>query len=71
LQDYIFNSKNQLTHIIVDDDPKLPEFLRDINKNEDNYKYLKKVFDSKNDGFKHQMKIFEIDFKLFNYTYNK
>lgn len=66
LEDYIFNSRNELTHIIVDDDPKLPEFLKDVNKNEEKYEYLKKIFDSKNEGFNHQVKIFEIDFQRFD-----
>lgn len=66
LEDYIFNSRNGLTHIIVDDDPKLPEFLKDVNENEEKYEYLKKIFDSKNEGFKHQVKIFEIDFQRFD-----
>lgn len=71
LEDYILNSRDELTHIIVDDNPNLPEFLQNVNKNEEKYEYLKKVFDSKSKGFKHQMKIFEIDFKLFNSTYKK
>ena len=69
LQDYILNSKNELTHILVDDDLNLPEFLKDVNKNEEKYDYLKKIFDSKNEGFKHHMKIFEIDFKKFDSEY--
>ncbi|WP_238527541.1 ArnT family glycosyltransferase [Candidatus Nitrosarchaeum limnium] len=63
LEKYIFNTKNKLTHIIVDDDPNLPEFLKDVYKNEEKYVYLKKVFDSKNNGFKYKMKIFEIDYE--------
>ncbi len=66
LQDYILNSKNELSHILIDNDPNLPEFLKDINKNEEDYPYLKKVFDSKDEGFKHQMKIFEIDYNKFD-----
>ena len=52
LEDYILNSRNQLTHIIVDDNPDLPEFLQDVNKNEEKYQYLKKIF--------------EIDYKQFD-----
>ena len=68
LEDYISNSKNELTHIIVDNNPDLPEFLKDINENEENYGYLTKVFDSDDKGFKHKMKIFEIDFQKFDFT---
>ena len=66
LEKYIQESREELTHIIVDDDPKLPEFLREVNGNEEKFNYLKKVYDSKDQGFKHQMKIFEIDFEIFD-----
>lgn len=66
LYEYIQNSKDKLTHIVVDNEPNLPEFLKDVNTNENKYNYLKKIYDSKNDGFKHQVKIFEIDFEIFN-----
>ena len=69
LENYILNSRNDLTHIIVDDDPNIPEFLKDVYLNEEKYEYLKKIFDSKNEGFKHQMKIFEIDYQRFNSKY--
>ena len=63
LNNYIIDSRNELTHIIVDNDSDMPEFLKDVYQNEEKYKYLKKIFDSKNEGFNHQMKIFEIDFQ--------
>lgn len=69
LKNYILNSRNDLTHIIVDDDPNIPEFLKDVYLNEEKYEYLNKIFDSKNEGFKHQMKIFEIDYQRFNSKY--
>jgi len=69
LENYILNSRNDLTHIIVDDDPNIPEFLKDVYLNEEKYEYLKKIFDSKNEEFKHQMKIFEIDYQRFNSKY--
>ena len=65
LEEYIQGSKNELTHIIVDNDPDLPKFLKDVNLNESKFSYLKKVYDSKDYGFNHQMKIFEIDFEIF------
>jgi len=69
LQDYILNSRNELTHIIVDDDPDMPEFLKDVYNNAEKYEYLKKIFDSKNEGFNHQTKIFEIDFQRLDSKY--
>jgi len=63
LENYIINSRNELTHIIVDNNDGLPEFLKDVYYNEEKYNYLQKVFDSKENGFSHHMKIFEIDFQ--------
>lgn len=66
LESFITNSRNELTHLIVDDNPKLPEFLRDVYYNENKYRYLSKVFDSSEMGFKHKVKIFKIDFQKFD-----
>jgi len=66
LEEFISNSRVDLTHIIVDDNPKLPKFLQDVYYHEKKYNYLNKVFDSKENGFKHQVKIFEIDFQKFD-----
>lgn len=71
LENYILNSRNELTHIIVDDNTDMPKFLQNVYYNEKKYEYLKKIFDSKNEGFNHQMKIFEIDFTEFNSKYVK
>lgn len=66
LERFISNSREDLTHIIVDDNPNLPKFLQEVYYNEEKYNYLNKVFDSKKNGFKHQVKIFEIDFQKFD-----
>ena len=66
LEIFILNSRDDLTHIIVDDNPNLPKFLQDVYYNEKKYEYLNKVFDSKDSGFKHQVKLFEIDFQKFD-----
>ncbi len=66
LERFISNSRRDLTHIIVDDNPNLPKFLQEVYYHEEKYNYLNKVFDSKENGFKHQVKIFEIDFQKFD-----
>ena len=66
LESFISDSRGDLTHLIVDDNPNLPKFLQEVYHNEKKYEYLNKVFDSKERGFKHQMKIFEIDFQKFD-----
>lgn len=66
LEEFIESSRKDLTHLLVDDDPRVPIFLQDVYNNEENYEYLDKVFDSKDLGFKHQVKLFEIDFQKFD-----
>lgn len=66
LEEFISNSREDLTHLIVDDNPDLPEFLQQVYYNEEKYGYLNKVFDSKNRGFEHHVKLFEIDFQKFD-----
>lgn len=63
MKSFILDSKTSLSHIIVDDNPAQPEFLRDVYYNEKKYEYLNKVFDSRDYGFKHQIKLFKIDFQ--------
>lgn len=53
-----------LTHIIVDENPNRPDFLKDVFVNEVKYPYLKKEFDSADHGFVYHVKIFRIDYGL-------
>ena len=59
-----------LTHLVIDESQKQDnlrkEFLIEIYKNENKYNFLKKIYDSNNDGFNYKLKIFEIDYNLFN-----
>lgn len=66
LESFISNSRADLTHLIVDNNADLPEFLQDVYYNEEKYEYLNKVFDSNDRGFEHQVKLFEIDFQKFD-----
>ena len=66
LQDWISKSKNKgLTHILIDGDEQRPDFLKEIFFEETKYTYLKKIYDSRNQGFDYQLKIFEINYELF------
>ena len=62
--------KNGLTHIITDKSQnsknQRPEFLIDIFENENKYNFLEKIYDSKDDGYNYHLKIFKIDYNLFN-----
>lgn len=67
LEKYIeFGKNNGLTHLVVDDSPTRPSFLRDVLYNSHSYPYLKQVFDSSDAGFKYHAKIYEIDYNKFN-----
>ena len=68
IENFISDSRGDLTHIIVDDHIKLPRFLQEVFHNEEKFEYLDKVYDSKNSGFKHHMKLFEINFEKFDST---
>ena len=67
LQDWISKSKNKgLTHILIDNNQQRPDFLKEVFFEEEKYTYLKKIYDSKNNGFNHQLKVFEINYELLN-----
>lgn len=61
---------NGLTHIISDksQNPKnqRPEFLDKIYENENEYIFLEKIYDSKKDGFDYHLKVFKINYELFD-----
>ena len=60
IEEFIKNN-NELTHIIIDQNENRPKFLKDIFKNENNYKFLIKEFDSKDAGYNYHVKLFRID----------
>ena len=71
LEKFVLNSKDDLTHLIVNDDPNLPKFLQNVYYDEENYEYLNKIFDSKNQGFNHHVKVFEINFEKLDFDIEK
>ena len=54
-----------LSHIVIDDNKKRPDFLKDVFKNEEKYPYLVKQYDSKENNFSYHVKIFKIDYELY------
>ena len=64
---FIQNSKDKgLSHIIVNNKEKQPIFMQEIFFEEEKYDFLEKVYDSKKQGFNYHVKVFKIDFNLFN-----
>jgi hypothetical protein len=71
VEDLILNERsNGLTHIVADNSQNVknqrPEFLVNIYENEYKYGFLKKIYDSKDDEFTYHLKIFEINYELFD-----
>ena len=65
LENYIIESKDMgLTHIMIDDNKDRQDFLADVFEKENNYPYLKKIYDSKADGFTYHVKVFKINYTL-------
>ena len=48
-----------------------PEFLKDVFQHEDKYSYLIKEWDSSDEDYKYHVKIFRIDYELFNDKFEK
>jgi len=67
LEKFIEISKNNgLTHLVVDGNNGMSQFLNDVFYNDKKYPYLVKIFDSVERGYKYHVKIYKIDFSLFD-----
>jgi len=66
LSEFISFDKNDgLTHIVVDNNPNRPEFLKYVFYNEEKFSYLTKIYDSSEHGYEYHLKIFRIDYEKF------
>lgn len=65
IEQFIEENNTELSHLVIVK-KETHSILKDIFDNEKKYNYLKKIYDSKELGFKNQIKIFEIDFDIFN-----
>ena len=67
IEDFLItNEEEKLKHIIIDNAAERPEFLKEVFTNDEKFPYLKKIYDSKTDGYNYHLKIFEIDYNQFN-----
>ena len=67
LTDFIKMSRNQgLSHLVIYENNRDVKFLNDVFSNENNYPYLIKEFDSLESNYKKRVKIFEIDYVMFD-----
>jgi hypothetical protein len=60
-----FDKNDGLTHVVVDNNPNRPEFLKDVFYNEEKFSYLTKIYDSSEHGYEYHLKIFRIDYEKF------
>jgi len=66
LEEFISNSKSKgLTHLYADGQNFRSQMMNDVFFNEDKHPYLIKQFDSKEKGLEYHVKIFKIDFQIF------
>ncbi len=62
---YIEDSKNKgLTHIVVDGKQE-PGFLNDVFYNEKKFPYLIKEYDSRDKGYQYHVKVYKVNYKIF------
>lgn len=67
LEEFIeFGKKNVLTHLLIDKSQNMPDFFINIFHNEERYPYLIKEFDSVENNFNYNVKLFKIDYDRFN-----
>lgn len=69
VEDYMeFTQNLGLTHIITDGKMSNPKILNHIFSHENEYSYLIKQFDSHDFGYTYHVKVFKIDYEIFNYS---
>lgn len=61
LEDFFLNiEKNGITHVVIDEEIDNPILIKQVFDNYKEYKNLKKIFDSKENGYDYKIKIFEL-----------
>ena len=66
VEEFIQKSKDYgLTHLIMDGKPERAKYLNEIYFNEKQYVFLNKVYDSAELGLSYHVKIYKIDYDLF------
>ena len=68
MKDYFeFAQKQGLTYLVLDNYNLGNDYLKEIFQNEDKYTFLNKIYDSKESGYEHHIKVFEINYELLIY----
>ena len=67
LNEFIDYGKNEgLTHIVADYNENRAQFLKDVFHNEEKFPYLIRIYDSSEQGYNYHLKIFKIDYEMFD-----
>lgn len=71
IEEYILNGESIELRYISISETNDQKFFDDVYHQEQNYEYLEKIFDSKNNGFqKYKVKTFEINYEKFHLLYD-
>lgn len=63
LENFVMSGKEKgLTHLIIDENQKNPDYLIDVFYNEDEYSYLSNVYDSRDFGYQYHVKLYVINY---------
>ena len=67
---FIVNKKSEKTHLLVDNynnglDKTNQNILNEIFSNEEKFPFLEKIYDSKENGYEYHVKLFKINYKIF------
>ncbi|RDJ32174.1 MAG: hypothetical protein DWQ18_09355 [Crenarchaeota archaeon] len=72
LNNFILENQDKgLTHLIIDENPNRPDFLKDVFYNETKYSYLEKVYDSNDELLRYKAKIFKINYELIDKSFQQ
>ncbi len=70
LNEFLTSQKLNITHLVVDENERNPDYILNILINENNFPYLIKEFDSLENHYNYHVKIYRIDYNIFNNTQN-
>ena len=60
-----FYKDQKLTHLIIDQSEHMPEYMKEVLNNETKYQYLIKEFDSAELGYNYHVKLYKINYEIF------